>query len=268
MAPPPFESPHAPASATSPLTSADTRLTEPRETRAHCPLHANTRNRDTGRNTPRLDTASRFIQGNMNALRLARPLRDLLPHAASSQPARWSHRHSADDGPPRAPRPQPGGGGILCGHAAAVTRQANNTPRQANNTPRQANNTPRQANNTPRQADDHGRAVHPPYYTQGPGRAHDAAVFLASKKIALVGLDNPFTDAAVNEPGAGPFPPTPDLQTPTNRVPDLPLDVQETLVTLLADALVADYLHSSSQAPSSTVGSPRGNARSPRKVLS
>ena len=37
------------------------------------------------------------------------------------------------------------------------------------------------------------------YYTQGPGLAHEAAVFLASRKIALVGLDNPFTDAAVND---------------------------------------------------------------------
>src|SRR6266481_969689 len=46
----------------SPLTSANTRLTEPRETRAHCRLDVNTRNRDTGRDTPRLDTASRFIQ--------------------------------------------------------------------------------------------------------------------------------------------------------------------------------------------------------------
>jgi kynurenine formamidase len=45
------------------------------------------------------------------------------------------------------------------------------------------------------------------YYTQGPGLSHDAAVFLASKQIVLVGLDNPFTDAAVNEPGVGPFPP-------------------------------------------------------------
>ena len=40
------------------------------------------------------------------------------------------------------------------------------------------------------------------YYTQGPGLSHDAAVFLAAKKIVLVGLDNPFTDAAVNQPSA------------------------------------------------------------------
>jgi kynurenine formamidase len=45
------------------------------------------------------------------------------------------------------------------------------------------------------------------YYTQGPGLSHEAAVFLASKRIVLVGLDNPFTDAATNQPGAGPFPP-------------------------------------------------------------
>lgn len=45
------------------------------------------------------------------------------------------------------------------------------------------------------------------YYLQGPGLSHEAAGFLASKRIVLVGLDNPFTDAAVNQPGAGPFPP-------------------------------------------------------------
>ena len=56
------------------------------------------------------------------------------------------------------------------------------------------------------------------YYTQGPGLAHDAAVFLASKKIALVGLDNPFTDAAVNDPGAGPFPPPPSWENGDNPV--------------------------------------------------
>ena len=40
------------------------------------------------------------------------------------------------------------------------------------------------------------------YYTQGPGLSHEAAVFLAAKKIVLVGLDNPFTDAAVKQPSA------------------------------------------------------------------
>ena len=45
------------------------------------------------------------------------------------------------------------------------------------------------------------------YYTHGPGLSHEAAVFLASKQIVLVGLDNPFTDTAVNQPGVGPFPP-------------------------------------------------------------
>ena len=35
------------------------------------------------------------------------------------------------------------------------------------------------------------------YYTQGPGLAYDAAVFLAEQKIVLVGLDNPVTEAAV-----------------------------------------------------------------------
>jgi kynurenine formamidase len=47
------------------------------------------------------------------------------------------------------------------------------------------------------------------YYTQGPGLSHQAAVHLSSKRIVLVGLDNPFTDAAINQPGAGPFPPMP-----------------------------------------------------------
>jgi kynurenine formamidase len=61
------------------------------------------------------------------------------------------------------------------------------------------------------------------YYTQGPGLSHEAAVFLASKKIALVGLDNPFTDAAVNEPGAGPFPPMPSWENGSN--PWLPFGV-------------------------------------------
>jgi kynurenine formamidase len=54
------------------------------------------------------------------------------------------------------------------------------------------------------------------YYTQGPGLSHEAAVFLASKQIVLVGLDNPFTDAAVNQPGAGPFPPTPSWEGGSN----------------------------------------------------
>lgn len=45
------------------------------------------------------------------------------------------------------------------------------------------------------------------YYTQGPGLAHDGAVFLADSGASLVGLDNPFTDAASAVPGVGPFPP-------------------------------------------------------------
>jgi kynurenine formamidase len=61
------------------------------------------------------------------------------------------------------------------------------------------------------------------YYTQGPGLSHDAAVFLAAKKIVLVGLDNPFTDAAVNEPGVGPFPPMPSWENGNN--PWLPFGV-------------------------------------------
>src|SRR5262245_64898713 len=50
----------------SPLTSADTRLREPRETSAHCPL-SRTHGSKTQEGTHRLDTASRFIQANMNA---------------------------------------------------------------------------------------------------------------------------------------------------------------------------------------------------------
>jgi kynurenine formamidase len=67
--------------------------------------------------------------------------------------------------------------------------------------------------------------VHRPstYYTQGPGLAHDAAVFLAAKKVVLVGLDNPFTDAAVNQPGVGPFPPPPSWENGDN--PWLPFGV-------------------------------------------
>jgi kynurenine formamidase len=54
------------------------------------------------------------------------------------------------------------------------------------------------------------------YYAQGPGLAHEAAVFLASKGIVLVGLDNPFTDAATNVPGVGPFPPMPSWENGNN----------------------------------------------------
>lgn len=34
------------------------------------------------------------------------------------------------------------------------------------------------------------------YYTRGPGLGHDAALFLKDMEIAVVGLDNPFTDPA------------------------------------------------------------------------
>lgn len=54
------------------------------------------------------------------------------------------------------------------------------------------------------------------YYTQGPGLSHEAAVFLSSKQIVLVGIDNPFTDAAINQPGAGPFPPMPSWEGGNN----------------------------------------------------
>jgi kynurenine formamidase len=54
------------------------------------------------------------------------------------------------------------------------------------------------------------------YYTQGPGLSHEAAVFLASKNIVLIGLDNPFTDAAVNQPGIGPFPPVASWENGSN----------------------------------------------------
>lgn len=67
------------------------------------------------------------------------------------------------------------------------------------------------------------------YYTQGPGLAYDAAVFLAAKKIVLVGLDNPFTDAAVHVPGAGPFPPMPSWEEGSN--PWLPFGVHHHLLT-------------------------------------
>jgi len=54
------------------------------------------------------------------------------------------------------------------------------------------------------------------YYAQGPGLSHEAAVFLASKYIVVVGLDNPFTDAAVNQPGVGAFPPMPSWENGSN----------------------------------------------------
>jgi kynurenine formamidase len=61
------------------------------------------------------------------------------------------------------------------------------------------------------------------YYTQGPGLSHEAAVFLAAQEIVLVGLDNPFTDAAVHDPGVGPFPPMPTWEHGHN--PWLPFGV-------------------------------------------
>jgi kynurenine formamidase len=67
------------------------------------------------------------------------------------------------------------------------------------------------------------------YYTQGPGLSHEAAVFLASKKIVLIGLDNPFTDAAVNAPDAGPFPPMPSWENGSN--PWLPFGVHHHTLT-------------------------------------
>src|SRR2546426_5983837 len=81
----------------SPLTSANTRLTEPRETRAHCPSEVNTRNQDTWRDTRRLDTASRFIQGNINALRALAPAprpQAITPPAPHAAPPGWSRGHS------------------------------------------------------------------------------------------------------------------------------------------------------------------------------
>jgi kynurenine formamidase len=54
------------------------------------------------------------------------------------------------------------------------------------------------------------------YYTQGPGLSHEAAVFLSSKSIVLVGLDNPFTDATANQPGVGPFPPMASWENGSN----------------------------------------------------
>jgi kynurenine formamidase len=67
------------------------------------------------------------------------------------------------------------------------------------------------------------------YYTQGPGLSHEAAVFLAAKQIVLVGLDNPFTDAAVHEPGVGPFPPMPSWENGNN--PWLPFGVHHHTLT-------------------------------------
>ena len=55
------------------------------------------------------------------------------------------------------------------------------------------------------------------YYTQGPGLAYDAAVFLAEQKIVLVGLDNPVTEAAVYTPGVGPLPPEPSWEHGNNQ---------------------------------------------------
>ena len=60
------------------------------------------------------------------------------------------------------------------------------------------------------------------YYSQGPGLSHDAAEYLTSKGIVLVGLDNPFTDAALSTP-QGPFPPAASWENGSN--PWLPFGV-------------------------------------------
>jgi kynurenine formamidase len=57
------------------------------------------------------------------------------------------------------------------------------------------------------------------YYREGPGLAHDAAVWLAEQGIALVGLDNPFTDAAAEVPGTGPVPPPETWADPEGWIP-------------------------------------------------
>lgn len=57
------------------------------------------------------------------------------------------------------------------------------------------------------------------YYTEGPGLAHDAAVWLADEGVSLVGLDNPFTDAAAAVPGVGPFPPPETWADPEGYYP-------------------------------------------------
>jgi kynurenine formamidase len=48
-------------------------------------------------------------------------------------------------------------------------------------------------------------------------------------RIVLVGLDNPFTDAAVNEPSVGPFPPMPSWEQGSN--PWLPFGVHHHTLT-------------------------------------
>lgn len=57
------------------------------------------------------------------------------------------------------------------------------------------------------------------YYREGPGLAHDAAVWLADQGIALLGLDNPFTDAAQWVPGTGPVPPPETWADPDGWIP-------------------------------------------------
>jgi kynurenine formamidase len=44
-------------------------------------------------------------------------------------------------------------------------------------------------------SDDNPDPSHTQYYSEGPGLAYDAALYLQTKKIVIVGLDNPFTDA-------------------------------------------------------------------------
>src|SRR5258708_2672819 len=71
----------------SPLTSANTRLTEPRETGVHDPSLSRDDVNSTQGATRSLDRASRFIQGNINAhwLRPARTSAVSKPHRSRGE---------------------------------------------------------------------------------------------------------------------------------------------------------------------------------------
>jgi kynurenine formamidase len=84
------------------------------------------------------------------------------------------------------------------------------------------------------------------YYSKGPGLSPDAALYLEDKVIALVGLDNPFTDAVPDGFLQNGFPP------PAGTPPDLPFFIHHHNLTqagiaqiqnVKLDELIADQVY-------------------------
>jgi kynurenine formamidase len=74
-------------------------------------------------------------------------------------------------------------------------------------------------------SDDNPDPVHTQYYSEGPGLSYDAALYLQTKKIVIVGLDNPFTDAVPHGFIFGQGPP------PAGAPPGLPFAVHHNDLT-------------------------------------